>query len=116
MTLDAYREDRGTSDCCCCPCVPKDASEEGAGCCTWYPQLQTLNERYYVPLLRNRFVKAIVLVSFFTFTGIAGWQVKSPSAPPLCEAKLTPQLVFLPLRSPSPPPPPHPSPLIGAGV
>ncbi|KAL3916707.1 MAG: hypothetical protein SGPRY_006704 [Prymnesium sp.] len=76
MTLDAYREDRGTSDCCCCPCVPKDASEEGAGCCTWYPQLQTLNERYYVPLLRNRFVKAIVLVSFFTFTGIAGWQIQ----------------------------------------
>lgn len=77
MALDAYREKKERSDCFCCPCAPKPPVGEEAGCCTWYPQLQDLNVKYYVPMLRKPVFKVLVLTSFFTFTGICAWQASS---------------------------------------
>ncbi|KAL1528326.1 hypothetical protein AB1Y20_009680 [Prymnesium parvum] len=74
MVLDAQREANQRSDCCCCPCAPKAPVKEGDGCFKFYPQLQDLNKKYYIPFLRNPIVKVVVLVSFISFAGIAAWQ------------------------------------------
>lgn len=69
MALDAHREQRPRHDCFCCnPCGASCPS-----CCKRYSTLQEINKRFYVPLLRKRPVKAVILLFFLAFTCTMAW-------------------------------------------
>ena len=69
MALDAHREQRPRHDCFCCnPCGASCPS-----CCKQYSTLQQINKKYYVPLLRKRPVKAIVMFLFLSLTCTMAW-------------------------------------------
>ena len=78
MALDVYRERKHKVDCCpcCCPvteaprgccCCSRTYSKAEAGCCAG-KGLKAFIVTYYIPLLRNKHVKAAVLVFFTLFS------------------------------------------------
>lgn len=90
MTLDSMRESKGKPDCCpcCCP-PPKQEIESGCCCCICTYNccngctksfdgpdggLRAFMIAYYIPLLRKKWVKALVIIVFAGWTGFSAFQ------------------------------------------
>jgi predicted RND superfamily exporter protein len=89
MTLDSMRETKGKVDCCpcCCP-PPKQEIESGCccclctyNCCNKFTKcfdgpdggLKAFMRAYYIPFLRKKWVKGLVIVIFAAWTGVAAF-------------------------------------------
>ena len=95
MALDAYREKKTKPDCCPCCCAPTDAASGTCCCACTYNKfgcvkavtqpkgnfctvlliggLKAWIQRYYIPALRPKAVKAVVIFVFVACTGFMAW-------------------------------------------
>jgi len=83
MAWDAYREHRKKPDCCPC-CCPKPVEHANGCCCCCcchgkfggvasMPGLKDFMTTYYIPLLRTKPCKVVVLVVFAALTGVCAF-------------------------------------------